>query len=1165
MALAAVTLDDKYILDTGRIFISGVQALVRLPIMQRRRDREAGLNTAGFISGYRGSPLGGYDGSLWRARQFLEADDIHFQPGVNEDLAATSVWGSQQANVFPGAKYDGVFSIWYGKGPGVDRSGDALKHGNFAGTSRHGGVLVLCGDDHGAKSSTLAHQSEQAMVAAMIPVFHPATVQDYLDLGLYGWALSRYAGLWIGFKCVTETVESSASCHVDPARVFVELPDDVEMPVGGLNIRLAEMNLAYQEERMVRHRLPAAQAFVGANGLDRVVFGPPRPRLGIVTAGKAYLDVRQALDDLGLGEGRARELGIGIYKLAMTWPMEQSGLRAFAAGCDELFVVEEKRPLIEDQIAAALYNLDAARRPRLVGKADPAGAPLLPSHGETDPAMVARAIVARLEAIGAADDGVRTGLERLEVKLRQTAPPESSNVVRLPYFCSGCPHNTSTRVPENSLAIAGIGCHTMALWMPDRPTAPPTQMGGEGATWIGMSPFTHMPHVFQNLGDGTYFHSGLAGIRAAVAAGVNITFKILFNDAVAMTGGQPIDGVLTVPEISRQVHAEGVRQIVVVTDEPDKYDAGANFAPGVVVRPREELDAVQRDLREWPGTTVLIYDQTCAAEKRRRRKRGLFPDPPRRVFINDAVCEGCGDCGDVSNCVSVLPLETEFGRKREIDQSNCNKDYSCLRGFCPSFVSVLGGTLRKRAKPGVAGAHGDLFAALPDPDIAAVGAPYGILLTGIGGTGVVTVSALLGMAAHLDGKGCSVQDMTGLAQKNGAVLSHIRIAPMPEDIHAVRLGIGEADLLLGCDLVVAGGPDAIQRIGAGRTNAVVNSHVTPTAAFQADADAELPGRNIEDLIVAAAGQGHSAFVDATALATALMGDAIATNLFMLGYAFQLGHVPLSRGAIETAIRLNGVAVEANLQTLAWGRLAAHDPGAVKQFIAENSAQPETPEPARSLENVVAIRTAELERYQDAAYARTYREFVDRVSQAEKLITPGKSAFTLAVARALFKLMAYKDEYEVARLYTAPHFRDRLADQFEGDFKLKFHLAPPLLSKRDPRTGALEKRAYGPWIFHAFNVLTRLKHLRGTRWDIFGYTEERRAERQLIRDYRATVEKLLDGLTAENHALAVTIAGIAEDVRGFGHIKMDNISKARQREAKLMDRYNSQRESAEAAE
>src|SRR5437764_5432506 len=789
MALAAVTLDDKYTIDRGRVYLTGTQALVRLPLMQRQRDLAAGLNTACFIAGYRGSPLGGFDQAVGNARRFIERNHIRFQPGINEEMAATAVWGSQQIGLFPGAKYDGVFGMWYGKGPGVDRSGDPLKHANSAGTAPHGGVLAVAGDDHTCKSSTLAHQSEFAFIDASIPLLNPAGIEDILDLGLYGWAMSRYSGCWIAFKTVAETMDSSASVSIDPGRIAIVLPDDFEMPPGGLNIRWPDAPLD-QEYRLHRYKLAAALAFARANRLDRIVIDSPQPRFGIVTTGKSYLDVRQALDDLGIGPAQAAAIGLRLYKVAMPWPLEPEGVRRFAEGLHEILVVEEKRAVIETQLKEQLYGWPADRRPRILGKFDEGREWILPSNGELTPPQIARIIARRLAGLGAADV-VTERLARIEARERQ----QSGNVVpfqRTPYFCSGCPHNTSTRVPEGSRALAGIGCHYLSQFM-DRETATFTQMGGEGVPWIGQAPFTETRHVFANIGDGTYTHSGILAIRSAVAAGVNMTYKLLFNDAVAMTGGQPLDGGLTVPIVVRQLAAEGVRQIVVVSDEPDKYPPGADFPHGTAVRHRDDLDTVQRELRDVAGVTAIVYDQTCAAEKRRRRKRGRFPDPPRRVFINELVCEGCGDCSTKSNCLSVVPVETEFGRKRAIEQSSCNKDYSCLKGFCPSFVTVEGGEVRRRA----AGDLGeDGLPPLPEPALPDLAEPYGILVTGVGGTGVVTIGALIGMAAHLEGKGVTILDMTGLAQKGGAVLSHVRIAETPEQIHAVRLASGGADLLL---------------------------------------------------------------------------------------------------------------------------------------------------------------------------------------------------------------------------------------------------------------------------------------------------------------------------------------------------------------------------------
>ena len=1160
MALATVTLDDKYVQERGRIYLSGIQALVRLPILQRQRDKAAGLTTGGFISGYRGSPLGIYDTALWQARRFLERANVRFQPGVNEDLAATAVWGSQQTTLFPDAAVDGVFGIWYGKGPGVDRSTDAMKHANAAGTSRHGGVLAIAGDDHGCQSSTLAHQSEQVFIAAMIPVLNPATVQEYLDFGVLGFALSRYSGCWVGFKAIAETVESSASIDVDPGRVGIVMPTDFELPPGGLNIRWPDPPLE-QEQRLHGPKMAAIAAFVRTNAIDRIVMDSPSPRLGIVTTGKAYLDLRQALSDLGIGEREAARLGLRLYKVGLTWPLEPVGARRFAEGLKDVLVVEEKRGLIEDQLMQLLYNMPADRRPSIVGKRDENGRVLLPSEGEITPTMVARALVERLRRLDGESPQFNQRLARLE-GLERLGDAPLPKTQRIPYFCSGCPHNTSTKVPEGSRAGAGIGCHAMAIWMPSRHTTTWTHMGGEGANWIGQAPFTKTKHVFQNLGDGTYTHSGLLAIRAAAVSGVNITYKILYNDAVAMTGGQMAEGHMTVPQISRQVAAEGAKRVVVMSDEPEKYPLNAGFAEGVEIRHRDELDHVQRELRDTEGLTVLIYDQTCAAEKRRRRKRGLYPDPPKRVFINELVCEGCGDCSEQSNCVSVKPVETEFGRKRVIDQSNCNKDYSCLKGFCPSFVTVHGGEIRKLAKSAV-GVEDHTFDGLPEPTPRALTEPYGILVTGIGGTGVITVGQLMGMAAHLEGRGCSVLDFTGLAQKNGAVMSHVRLAPQPQEIDAVRIAAGGADLVLGCDMVVAASPQALTRIETGVTRAVVNSYLAPTAAFVMNGDIDFEDAAMHRALQAATGPQGIDFVDASGLATALMGDAIATNLFMLGYAWQKGLVPLSRAAIERAIELNAAGVEMNKRAFAWGRLAAHD-----RHRVEAAAQPmmhDEAAPAETLDEIVRRRVEFLTSYQNEAYARRYAELVRAAETAERTRARGRTSFAEAVAKSLFKLMAYKDEYEVARLYTDGEFERRLRAQFAGDFTLKFHLAPPLWAPRDPATGEMKKRAYGRWVFAAFKLLARLKGLRGTAFDPFGYTAERRHERALIGEFEATIAKLGAGLTGDNHALAVEIAGLPMQIRGYGHVKLKALARVKQREAELLAAFERPLPAAAAAE
>ena len=1147
MALAGVTLDDKYTLESGRVYLTGTQALVRLPMMQRQRDDSAGLNTACFISGYRGSPLGGFDQALWSARRFLDRRHIRFQPAINEELGATAVWGSQQIGLFPGAKYDGVFGIWYGKGPGVDRSGDVFKHGNAAGSARYGGVLVLAGDDHTCKSSTLPHQSEYAFMDACIPVLNPSGVQEILDLGLYGWAMSRYSGCWIALKTIAETVDSSASIEIDPERVNIALPDDFELPAGGLNIRWPDQPLD-QEYRLHKYKLYAALAFARANRLDRIVIDSPRPRFGIVTTGKSYLDVRQALDYLEIDEAHAAEIGFRLYKVAMSWPLEREGIRHFAEGLEEILVIEEKRAVIENQFKEQLYNWREDVRPRVIGKFDENRNWILPSNGELTPAQIARVIAQRIARFHSSPR-IAERLAFLEGKERQLG----GNVVpfaRTPYFCSGCPHNTSTKVPEGSRALAGIGCHYLAQFM-DRSTATFTQMGGEGVPWIGQAPFTETKHVFANLGDGTYTHSGILAIRAAVAANVNITYKLLFNDAVAMTGGQPIDGGLSVPALTRQLAAEGVRRIVVVTDEPDKYPPAVEFAPGTTVRDRDDLDAIQRELREITGVTAIVYDQTCAAEKRRRRKRGRFPDPAKRVFINDLVCEGCGDCSKTSNCLSVVPVETEFGRKRAIDQSSCNKDYSCAEGFCPSFVTVHGGKLKQRSGANLD--EGEL-PGLPDPVRPTLEEPYGILVTGVGGTGVVTIGALLGMAAHLEQKGCTVLDMTGLAQKGGAVYSHVRIAATPDQIHAARIAAGGADLLLGCDLVVSASADALSKLQAGRSHAIINSHEIITGDFTRNPDLKFPGTELQRGIHETTGAANAEFLDATGLATGLFGDSIASNLFMLGYAYQRGTVPLSAEALERAIALNGVAVEFNQRAFRWGRRAAIDRTFVESLASPPASLPETHRLSETIDHAIDRRIAFLTEYQDAAYAARYAAMVRRVREAETANLPGETALTDAVARSLFKLMAYKDEYEVARLYTETDFLKRVGDQFEGPYKLHFHMAPPLLADRDPQTGHLRKRTYGPWMLSAFRLLARLRRLRGTLFDIFGQTEERRAERRLIGEYEALLKEILAHLSPANHAIAVELAALPLEIRGFGHVKQANLVRVKAKEAALLSQF-----------
>jgi indolepyruvate ferredoxin oxidoreductase len=1156
MTLRNVSLDDKYALETGRIFITGTQALVRLPMMQHLRDKAAGFDTAGYISGYRGSPLGGYDQQLWSAKKFLEQYQIVFQPGVNEDLAATACWGTQQAHFHGENKHDGVFAVWYGKGPGVDRTGDAFRHGNLAGTHPLGGVLVLMGDDHTCESSTTAHQSEFALVDAMIPVLNPAGVQELLDYGIYGWALSRFSGCWVGLKSMKDTIDASATVDVSPERVHIDLPTDYAMPAGGLNIRWPDLPLD-QEARLHNLKIDAVKAFVRANQLDKTVVDAPAARLGIMTCGKSYMDVRQALQYLGIDEAEAQRLGLRIYKVAMTWPLEPEGALRFARGLQKVIVVEEKRALIETQLKEICYG--QAGMPQIIGKRDEHSQQLFQSNAALDPNHIAVAIGRRiLEYTQDAQLAARVA----EQNQLETRVPDKPAMDRTPYFCSGCPHNTGTLLPEGSRALSGIGCHFMAQWM-DRNTAGYTQMGGEGASWIGEAPFVKTKHVFQNIGDGTYFHSGLLALRAVVASGVNVTYKILYNDAVAMTGGQHVDGNLSVPQIAAQVLAEGAKKCVVVTDDPEKYGANAGFPPDVSIYHRDDYDRVQREMREIPGCSVIVYDQTCAAEKRRRRKRKLFPDPAKRVVINDLVCEGCGDCGVKSNCVSVLPLETEFGRKRTIDQSSCNKDYSCVKGFCPSFVTVHGGGLRK-GKTAAAGENTEtLFAAVPEPQLPSLEKPYGIMVTGVGGTGVVTIGAIVGMAAHLEGKAFGGLDMAGLAQKGGAVWSHLQIAAKLDDIKTVRLGAAGAKAVLGCDLVVSASQKTMDTAQAGETRAVVNTHQQMTGDFTRRIDFQFPGQSLRRTIIKGVGEGRAEFVDATRMATALLGDSIATNMFMLGYAFQKGLIPLSSESINKAIELNGAAVKMNQAAFLWGRRAAVDANAVERLIAPKEDAKASSALSHSLDEIVQRRGAFLTGYQNAAYAARYRALVDQVRDAEASKAKGLTGLSEAVARYAFKLMAYKDEYEVARLYSETGFADKIKSQFEGDYKLHFHLAPPLFSKHNEK-GELIKSEYGPWVFGAFKLLAKLRGLRGTALDIFGYTEERRTERRLIEDYERTVGELLGRLAPDSHALAVEIASIPEEIRGYGHVKTKNLAAAKEKEAKLLAQYRAPIEARRAA-
>ena len=1165
-ALESVTLDDKYSLDRGRAFMSGVQALVRLPMLQRLRDAQAGLNTAGFISGYRGSPLGTYDQSLWAAKKHMEANHIVFQPGVNEELGATAVWGSQQLDLYPDTKkFDGVFGIWYGKGPGVDRCSDVFKHANMAGTAKHGGVIAIAGDDHISKSSTAAHQSDHIFKACGTPVFFPSNVQDILDMGLHAFAMSRFSGLWSGMKTIQEVVESSSSVEVDPDRVNIIIPEDFVMPPGGLHIRWPDPPLE-QEARLMNYKWYAALAYVRANKLNHNVIEGPNDRFGIISSGKAYNDTRQALADLGLDDETCRQLGIRLHKVNVVWPLEATITRDFARGLQEILVVEEKRQVIEYQVKEELYNWRDDVRPNVVGKfcdehggewslPNPSSDWLLRPNADLTPALIARAIAQRLKKLGVPPHIEARMQERIAVldarEAALKAAKEASTGDRTPWFCSGCPHNTSTRVPEGSRAVAGIGCHYMTTWMPDRNTSTFTQMGGEGVTWVGQAPFTKEPHVFANLGDGTYFHSGLLAIRQSIAAGTNITYKVLYNDAVAMTGGQRVgerpEGH-SVLQIMNSLLSEGVQKLVIVTDEPQKYD-GVKLGEGVTVHHRDELDAIQRQFRELTGCTAIIYDQTCATEKRRRRKRGTMSTPDKTVIINELVCEGCGDCSVKSNCLSVEPVETEFGRKRRINLNSCNKDYSCVNGFCPSFVTVEGGTLKKPKKEKKGNL--DSMPGIPDPVLPVAEQAWGIVVAGVGGTGVITIGSLLGMAAHLEGKGVITQDAAGLAQKGGSTWSHIQIANRVDAIYTTKVDMAKADVVIGCDPIVTATPTTMSVMQPGRTFIALNTHASPTAAFVGNPDWQSPDARCVQALVDAVGVDGIGSFDAEKAATELLGDSIYANPMMLGYAWQKGRVPLSHAALMRAMELNGVQIENNQAAFEWGRRCAHDLAAVRALYQASQVIQIVKKP--SLEEMLAKRVEFLTGYQNADYAKQYQDFVVKVRGAEEKLGQG-TRLSQAVARYLFKLMAYKDEYEVARLHTDVAFTSKIGEMFEGDFKIVHHLAPPTTAQKDEK-GQLKKKAYGPWMRKAMGVLAGMKGLRGTALDPFGRTEERKTERALIVEYRQCIETLLKDLSADKLALAVEIASIPEEVRGYGHVKERNLAAARTKWQGLMQRWN----------
>ena len=1128
-----ISLNDKYALKEGRIFLNGTQALVRLPMAQMHRDRAAGHNTACFISGYRGSPIGAYDQQLLAARKHLDPLNITFQPGLNEELAATAVWGSQQLSTLQDASVDGVTGFWYGKGPGVDRSGDVFKHANAAGTSPLGGVLAIAGDDHTCKSSSIPHQSDHAFMSALMPMLYPSSVQEFIEMGLLGIAMSRYAGVWVGFKVISETIETSAVIDLAQEQTQFILPQDVELPADGLQLRWPDAPVV-QDDRLQEHKGYAAIAFARANKVDRVTRESPRARLGIVASGKAYEDVLQALRELGIDREVFEEIGLRLYKVRMPWPLEPEGIRQFSKGLEEVFIVEERREIIENQIKQQLFNWRADVRPRIVGKFDEDDNHFLPLSQGLTVGSVASALAKRIGKLDLPEGLLNRMHERLEAieRRQRSADHHQPPVVRTPYFCAGCPHNTSTKVPSGSKALAGIGCHYMVQWM-DRDTDTFTQMGGEGVTWSALGRYAKSVHRFVNLGDGTYFHSGLLAIRQSVAADANITYKILYNDAVAMTGGQTVDGELSPRQITHQLYHEKVKKIALVSDTPEAYSSG-ELAPGVSVHHRDQLADVQHTMRDTAGTTAIVYVQTCAAEKRRRRKRGLMADPDQRLYINPAVCEGCGDCLMQSNCVAIEPLETIWGRKRKINQSSCNKDFSCQKGFCPSFVTVRGATPRK-----MDGRKAPDTAAYPTPELPSLAEPYNLVITGVGGTGVLTMGALLGMAAHIEGKRPLILDMAGLAQKGGAVVTHVRIGTDEAVPTAPRISPGKANVLLAADSVVAASKEGVGLCDPAFTQGVVNTHVAPVADFVRKRDFDFHQQQVEKTV--ASDVVHDRFfINFTGLARQLIGDEMASNIMLMGYAWQQGLVPLAYESLVEAITLNRVAVEQNLQAFNWGRALACEEGLLVSLQAPTSTEAET----LSYTSLVSQRCELLTNYQNAAWAARYEQSMQRLEQAveARVDDQAKAQLLQVAATQLAKLMSYKDEYEVARLYASPEFRKGLEETFEGDYRIAFNLAPPMLPGVDT-DGRPKKREFGPWMLRCFSWLAPWKRLRGSALDPFGYTNERRQERTWIERYEDDMDCVASKLTQDNWQDALKLLALPEGIRGFGPVKQEAMDKA----------------------
>ena len=1181
-------LDQKFTLERGRVLVTGVQALVRLPVDQHRADAARGLRTATFISGYQGSPLGTVDLTIERHLDLLTAHDVVWVPGVNEELAATAVWGSQEPLLGPLARHDGVVGMWYGKGPGVDRCGDVFKHANFKGTAPNGGVLVLAGDDPMAKSSTLPTQVEPAFYDAQIPVLYPGTMQEVIDLGLHGIALSRYSGLWTAFKIVTTVADGFGVAEVAPDRI---LPVDPELEIDGEPWRhvqrpglVTPLSLE-QEKDIVYGRLEAATAYAAANGLNEIGGAAGAARLGIVAAGRTFTELRQALDDLGLDDQALRHFGIRLLRLGMVWPVEPEIVRRFAAGLDEILVLDEKRAFIELFVRDILYGRAGA--PRVVGKTDERGRRLVPADGELSADRIAAVVADRLRSgvlggdVGALPVAVEARLALIEAAARAG----EAVLARTPYWCSGCPHNRSTAAPDGSFVGAGVGCHAMALWIDDRAQIV-HQMGGEGATWIGRAPFTERPHIFQNVGDGTFFHSASLAVRAAVAAGVDITYKILYNGAVAMTGGQDVAGSIGVAELTQAMAAEGVSRIIVCSDDPDRHTSGAALAEGADVWGRDRLDEAQIALRDTPGVTVLIYDQQCAAEKRRERKRGLRPTPTKRIFINEAVCEGCGDCGAKSHCLSVQPVDTELGTKTRIHQSSCNFDYTCIEGDCPSFIRVKTRPDPARSSATVAAGAGRAAQSAPPAEIAEPERPvpgpdgFAVFMAGVGGTGVVTVSQVLATAALLDGLGVIGLDQTGLSQKGGPVVSHLRFFD-GEASGANLIGAGGTDCYLGMDLLVAADPKNLAKADRDRTLAVVSTSKLPTGDMVAHTEETYPDTDrLLATIDSATRAGDGVRLDADRMADALLGTAMPANVLVLGAAYQAGGIPVSAASIERAIELNGVAVAANIAAFRWGRLYRRDgidglvslagvagvasvaapaptepaaPGlgldsvgtrakAAARALVENSGLAAVPgDRAAALAETVERRAADLVDYQSRVLASAYVDFVDAASAREREVMGDRTELAESVARYLYKLTAYKDEYEVARLHLRPGMDDAMRDAV-GDFAgYRVLLHPPVLRA----LGLKRKISLGPFQRPALAVLKGLRRLRGTPFDVFGYAGVRRTERELIAEYRSLMETELDALTPDTYGRALQLAQLPDIIRGYEDVKLANVERFRE--------------------